>query len=69
MANYFITDVGLLLLQTYTALADTPGTKFSTECEALLASGDYSKLLEQFVSQLTLIFDKVPDKGALQPAN
>ncbi|EIE26574.1 hypothetical protein COCSUDRAFT_52386 [Coccomyxa subellipsoidea C-169] len=51
--------------QTYTALADTPGTKFSTECEALLASGDYSKLLEQFVSQLTLIFDKVPDKAAL----
>jgi hypothetical protein len=55
------------LLQTYTALADTPGAKFSTECEALLAAGEYSKLLEHFVAQIELIFNKVLDKGACRP--
>ncbi|KAK9916454.1 hypothetical protein WJX75_002820 [Coccomyxa subellipsoidea] len=51
--------------QTYTALADTPGAKFSTECEALLAAGEYSKLLEHFVAQIELIFNKVLDKAGM----
>ncbi|CAL8466885.1 g6421 [Coccomyxa elongata] len=51
--------------QTYTALADTPGTNFSTKCEALLAAGEYSKLLDQFVAQIELLFNKISDKADL----
>lgn len=56
--------VYLSFLQTYTALADTPGNKFNAECEKLLAAGEYSKLLEQFIGQIDVVFNKVSDKGA-----
>jgi hypothetical protein len=51
-------------MQEYTALADTPGSKFTADCEASLASGNYSELLDLFTSQIGLLFGKVTDKGA-----
>jgi hypothetical protein len=46
-------------VQERTVLADTPGSRFATECETLLAEMKYSELLEQLIGKSDLLFTKL----------
>ena len=50
--------------QVRTALADTPGSLFVTQCEALLAEQQFSELLTALVQHFELLFSKDTDRGA-----
>ena len=47
-----------------TALADTRGSLFVTQCEALLAEQQFSELLTALVQHFELLFSKHTERGA-----
>lgn len=50
--------------QANTALAETPGSAFTGECEALLREERYGDLLDKFVQHLDLVLSKsTSDQG------
>lgn len=50
---------------TTTALAETPGSRFTDECEALLREERYSDLLDRFAQHLDMVLSKsASDTGA-----
>ncbi len=49
--------------QERTALADTPGSRFTAKCEALIAEVNFGELLSEFTAHIDLLFKKVTDKG------
>ncbi len=51
-------------MQERTALADTPGSQFTSKCEALIAEVNFGELLSEFTAHIDLLFKKVTDKGA-----
>lgn len=50
-------------MQDRTALADTAGSRFTAECEALLAGQRHGDYLDRLLAQVDLIFAKAQDKG------
>ena len=50
-------------VQERTALADTPGSRFTSKCEALIAEVDFGELLSEFTAHIDLLFKKITDKG------
>lgn len=52
-------------VQERTVLADTPGSRFATECETLLAETKFAELLELLVGKSDLLFTKL-DRGDLE---
>ncbi|KAK9828739.1 hypothetical protein WJX72_001837 [[Myrmecia] bisecta] len=48
--------------QDRTVLAETPGSRFSSDCEALQAEGKFADLLSRLASQLELLFAKAAEK-------
>ena len=53
----------VLDVQERTALADTPGSRFTTKCEGLIAEVSFGELLSDFTEHIDLLFRKVADKG------
>jgi len=53
--------------QANTALAETPGSRFNGECEALLREERYGELMDKFAQNLDLVLGSkaTSDQGAL----
>jgi hypothetical protein len=47
-----------------TALADSPGSQFASDCDALIAEGRFQVLLNKLLAQSDILFSRAQDKGA-----
>ena len=55
------------LLQVRTALADTPGSVFFANCEAVFTEARFEELLNIFIEKFSLLFSKATDGAARSP--